>query len=131
MTTLMRQLTWLRLGVAIGLAASSRIEAQTPVAPARILIGPNQRASANPPTGSRNEGWISANTTDSLFLVAASHTGLTGGCATMISRDGGSQWKEIRLPGEADAGCFDPMTAAGPDGRMYVLYTGRVNAKFP
>src|SRR5690349_20766512 len=83
--------------------------AQTSPAPsARILVGPNERASSNPPTGSRNEGWVAASTSDSLFLVAASHTGLTGGCATMVSHDGGSSWTEAHLPGAADLACFDP-----------------------
>lgn len=131
MITLMRQLTSIRLGIVIGIVASFRIAGQTPATAARVLIGPNQRASANPPTGSRNEGWIVASTADSLFLVAASHNGLPDGCVTMVSRDGGSQWREVKLPGAADVSCFDPMTAAGPDGRMYVLYTGRVNPKYP
>ena len=97
---------------------------------ARIVIGPNLRASANATEGGRNECWITASPTNPKLLIAASHASQGRGagpsgprrCATMISRNGGQTWRDITLPKE-DEGCFDPMTAAAADGRMYLLHT--------
>jgi hypothetical protein len=39
----------------------------------------------------------------------------------MVSRNGGQTWREVRLP-KQELGAFDPMTAIGPDGRIYVMH---------
>jgi hypothetical protein len=87
----------------------------------RIDIGPNHRASGAD-TLNRNEGWIAASLTNPKVLVAVSHAA-TRGCATMVSTDGGNLWREANLSRQTD--CFDPMVTAAPDGRLYILHTGR------
>jgi hypothetical protein len=87
----------------------------------RIDVGPNHRASGADTLG-RNEGWIAASLTNPKVLVAVSHVA-TRGCGTMVSADGGNRWREVNLPRQDD--CFDPMVVASPDGRMYILHTGR------
>jgi hypothetical protein len=90
---------------------------------AKILVGPNLRASSNETAeaGDRNECWISASRTVPGFLVGVSQTfGAGRNCVTLISRNGGQTWREVdvSLP---QGGCFDTMTAAAPDGRIYVM----------
>ena len=94
-----------------------------------ITIGPNLRTSGNVASGSRNECWISASPSNPQFLIAVAQAtqgeSLAGGprrCTTMVSRNGGQTWREVRLPDQVD-GAFDPMTAVGPDGRVYVMHT--------
>jgi hypothetical protein len=93
-----------------------------------IHVGPNIRASENLKTGWRNEVWLAASTTDPKVLVGTSHfdeaptrlpTSKSNGCVVYVSRDGGARWKELKL--DPGPGCFDAMTAGGPDGRMYAL----------
>lgn len=92
-----------------------------------ISIGPNIRTSANTSSGSRNECWITAGQTNPQFLIAVAQTsagenlGSGRACTTMISRNGGQTWREVRLP-KQEIGAFDPMTAIGPDGRIYVMH---------
>jgi hypothetical protein len=110
-------------GAVPGAAAAAMLR-QARAADVRIDIGPNHRASA-PDTFGRNEGWIAASLRNPGLLVAVSHISATAGrsCATMVSTDGGQLWREVTLSRAND--CFDPMVAAGPDGRMYILHTGR------
>jgi hypothetical protein len=94
---------------------------------ARIVVGPNLRASANTDSGGRNECWITASPTKPTFLVGVSQTSVGGSltagprqCATTISRNGGQTWREIGLP-KQEQGCFDPMAVSASDGRVYVM----------
>ncbi len=88
-----------------------------------IHIGPNLRVSAlDGPAGERNEGWITASLTDPDVLVGTSHITLSGGCLIYTSTDRGAQWKETQL--SRSERCFDMMTAAGPNGRLYTLHAG-------
>ncbi len=97
------------------------LPAQQPATSVRVDVGPNHRASGAD-TLNRNEGWIAVSPTNPNTLVAVSHEA-TRGCATMISNDGGNLWREAALSKQLD--CFDPMVAAGPDGRLFVLHAGR------
>ncbi len=96
-----------------------------------LVVGPNVRASDNATMGSgtRAEMWISASQTNANVLIGVSaHENPTEEpCVTTVSTDGGATWHEVRLPGSPDAHadhCADPMVAAGPDGRIYVVYHG-------
>ena len=126
MTTIHRLTFVLAAGVLLAIATGAAQEKARASGP--VVVGPNIRASANTTSGSRNECWITASPTDPTFLIAMSQTstdssgvGGTRGCATMISRNGGQTWREIRLPKEGE-GCFDPMTVAAADGRIYVMH---------
>jgi hypothetical protein len=105
----------LMVPVAVAAQGNGRVPA------VRISVGPNHRASGAD-TLNRNEGWIAVSQSDPSVLVAVSHIA-TRGCATMLSTDGGSQWRDIMLPKQED--CFDPMVVSGIDGRLHVLHTGR------
>ena len=111
------------IGVVL-VVAPALVGAQQRSADLRVHIGPNHRASGAD-TLNRNEGWIAASLTNPRVLVAVSQAGATGlggrRCATMLSTDGGNLWREVTLARQDD--CFDPMVAAAPDGRLYILHT--------
>lgn len=87
------------------------------------IVSPNVRVAP----GGRNEPWVTVSPADPRILLAASQNGDPNagappglGIGAFISRDGGRIWTPVTLPGAA-ATAFDVMTAAGPDGRLYVL----------
>jgi len=113
----------------VALTAGHVAAQQAATAPSspHISIGPNIRTSENISSGSRNECWITAGQTNPQFLIAVAQSaagenlGSGRTSTTMISRNGGQTWREIRLP-KQEVGAFDPMTAIGPDGRIYVMH---------
>ncbi len=104
--------------IAAGVCTAATLEAQTPV----ISVGPNIRVSQDMKID-RNEGWLAASLSNPNFLVGTSH-GRVGGtnCTVYTSKDGGNRWAESGFM--TGTSCFDAMSTAGPDGRMYVLGAG-------
>src|ERR1051325_5385827 len=101
------------------------------VAPAeaqRIAVGPNVRMS----TSANNEAWLGISLADSNFLIGVAQNGdatnITRDVTTLISHDGGRQWRSVTLPGYT-SGAFDPMVVGGTDGRMYLMH-GSVGGSF-
>jgi hypothetical protein len=106
-------------GALLGLVASPARAQQPPV---RIAPGANVRVAP----GEFNESWIAVSAANPDFLMAVAQTGggvdigATRDAATFASRDGGRIWTRVALPGYR-SNVFDPMVAAGTDGRMYVM----------
>lgn len=86
----------------------------------RVAVSPNVRMS----TAANNEAWLAVSLADPNFLLAVAQNGeATAGSrdvTTLLSHDGGRQWKPVNLPGYTQ-GAFDPMVVAGADGRLYLL----------
>ncbi len=88
-----------------------------------VTVSPNLRLLP----GEHNEPWIAVSPTNPDVMIAVSQQGAGNATSprwavtTAISRDGGRTWAPVNLPDPAQTP-FDPMVAAGPDGRLYVMH---------
>jgi hypothetical protein len=103
------------------------LAAQSPA----VQVSPNLRVAP----GLHNETWIAVSPTDPDIVLAIAQQGdgsptlpVRFGVSTFISRDGARTWVPVSLP-QPPATPFDPMTAFGPDGRLYVM-TGVIGGEF-
>src|SRR5437867_3354790 len=91
---------------------------------ATIEAGPNHIVSVPKPGMSRNEVWLAASRKDPSAFVAVFHASgnvIETGCESMVSKDGGQRWRQVKLAEETD--CFDPMVVSGGSGQFYVSYS--------
>jgi hypothetical protein len=100
-------------------------------AQAPVQVSPNLRVGP----GIHNETWIAVSGANPDVLIAVAQQGdgsptlpVRFGVSTFLSRDGGRTWAPVALP-NAPRTPFDPMVAAGADGRLYVM-TGVIGGAF-
>lgn len=86
----------------------------------RVTVAPNLRVGPM----LHNEPWITVSQTHPNVLITAAQNGdgstFMKGIGAYVSRDGGRNWAPLPLPNSPTT-AFDVMTAAGPDGRLYVM----------